>query len=106
MEDLKRRIDKIEVTTEYLSTESTRHTESIRGIWHKINSLEALEQNILCICQDIREMFTEIKHLREDNQAMRKDLEDIKSRDGKQWRNFIGILMTVVISAIIGKYLI
>lgn len=71
----------------------------------RIELLEEQTKQINSLTISVEKLAQSVKTMAENQEAYSKRLETLEGRDGEKWRKVVGIVLTAVISGIIGYFL-
>lgn len=71
----------------------------------RIELLEEQTKQINNLTISVEKLAQSVKAMAESQEAYSKRLETLEGRDGEKWRKVVGIVLTAVISGVIGYFL-
>ena len=78
------------------------YDEKFKTLFHKMERIEKLTDNIHQLTISINEIAHGIKTLSEQTKKNTQDIDELQQADAIKYRNIIGYITTLVIGAIIG----
>ena len=75
-----------------------RHDESLKSLHKRVDGIEELAHSVNVIA-------TEIKHMRENQEQMKSDIDEMKKRPSALWDKLVGGLIGAVATGLVGAAL-
>lgn len=78
---------------------------SVKSAHRRLDDQARLLESMRTMSVSIKEILTELKHMRADIDLLKSDMETQKSRPGKRWEALVGQVIGLLTAAVIGGLL-
>lgn len=87
---------------ELTRSEFDRVADENRRQNHRIDILEKKVEQVHEVALSIKELTINMKHMLEAQTAMQRDLEELKTAPGQNWNKAVWIVVTALLSGVVG----